>query len=149
MATEPTPTPPTPPPAPGQRQLPPLFQPPPATPINSDSEDRTWAMLCHLVGIIPGCIITLVLWTMKKDDSRYVDDQGKEALNFQLTLLAGDILSFITLWIYIGVVLWIAVFAVRIAFSLLATMAANKGEMYRYPFAARLVKGAANLPPKS
>jgi uncharacterized protein len=138
MGTEPNPTPP--PPSPPQPQpLSAWLQPPPVKPINSDTEDRTWAALCHLGGVL-GFLIPLVLWMMKKDESRYVEDQGKEALNFQLTLLIGDVLSLITLWIYIGAVLWAAVWIVRLAFALMATLAANKGDVYRYPFAIRFVK---------
>src|SRR5947207_2944306 len=61
MATEPTPTPPPSPPQPFSA----LFQPPPVTRISSDNEDRTWAMLCHLGGIIGFFLIPLVLWRMK------------------------------------------------------------------------------------
>jgi uncharacterized Tic20 family protein len=140
MGTEPNPTPPPPSPPPSAPQpLSAWLQPPPVKQINSDTEDRTWAALCHLGGVL-GFLIPLVLWMMKKDESRFIEDQGKEALNFQLTLLIGDVLGFITLFIYIGIVILLAVWGTRLAFALMATMAANKGDVYRYPFAIRFVK---------
>lgn len=120
--------------------------PPEATPaapptIESTQDDRTMALLCHLGGIITGFIVPLIIWLIKKDQSKYVDDQGKEALNFQLTLLIGDVIGFATIPLFcIGLFVLMAVYAVRIIYGILAAVAANKGEVYRYPFAIRLIK---------
>ena len=67
-------------------------------PSNVTQDDRTMGLLMHVGGIFTGFILPLVLWLVKKDQSRFLDDQGKEALNFQLNLLAhAMILTLITI----------------------------------------------------
>src|SRR6266852_3321441 len=65
--------------------------PPPAEtgplPVAQTQDDKTMGMICHLLGIILGIIGPLIIWLIKKDQSKFVDDQGKEALNFQIVLL--------------------------------------------------------------
>ncbi|MBB1089399.1 DUF4870 domain-containing protein [Lysobacter sp. SG-8] len=108
-----------------------------------------FAHLASLVGlIIPlGNIVgPLVVWLIKKDEMAFVDDQGKEALNFNITVgligLALFLLTIITFGIGailtapLGVVLAIA----WIAFTIIAAIKANEGQSYRYPFTLRLVK---------
>src|SRR4051812_16362697 len=98
MATEPTPAPPA-PPAPLPTEIP------------SGPEDRTMAVICHVGGILTAPLLPGLIWLLKKDESRFVDDQGKEALNFQITLLigyfVGFILSFIVIGAFIIIGLWI------------------------------------------
>ena len=101
-------------------------------------DERTMAMLCHLGGIM-GFLVPLIIWLLKKDQSRFVEDQAKEALNFQITLLIGHFVAGLTICFTLGVVnggLWV----VGLVFGILAAVAANKGEVYRYPFALRLIK---------
>jgi len=100
------------------------------------------AMLAHLLGIFTWFIGPLIIWLMKKDQSAFVDDQGKEALNFQLTIGIGyvaiAIIGCITLGL--GTLLAPVIGIVAIVFCIIACIAANKGERYRYPFAIRLIK---------
>ncbi len=103
-------------------------------------DDCTMAMFAHLGGIITGFIIPLIIWLIKKDQSKFVDDQGKEALNFQLTLLIGDVIGWATLMFCVGLIVLLAVYVVRIIFGIMAGIAANKGQTYRYPFAIRMIK---------
>jgi hypothetical protein len=133
MATNPTPPPSPPGPVPNP------FQPPPVVNISSDPEDRTWGMICHLGGIL-GFLIPLVLWLTKRQDSRFVDDQGKEALNFQLSLLIFDVIGVATLIIFIGVIILLASRVIGALFAVQGAMAANKGEVYRYPYSYRFIK---------
>ena len=99
-------------------------------------------MLSHLLGIFTGFLGPLIIWLLKKDEKPFVDDQGKEVLNFQLTVLiayvAAMILSCVTLGL--GALLFIPIFIVVIVFGIMGTMAANKGEAYRYPVSIRMVK---------
>src|SRR4051812_11305473 len=65
-------------------------------------DDKTMAMLAHLLGIVTGFVGPLIIWLVKKDQSPFVDDQGKEALNFQLTLLIGWLVASVTAAFCIG-----------------------------------------------
>ena len=132
----PTPDSPPPPPidygnAPDQRG--PVYMGPEATP-----DDRTMAMLCHLLGIFTGFLGPLIIWLIKKDTSPFVDDQGKEALNFQLICLIAVAACF--LGFCLAPFLIIAVQIFRIVFSIIGTVNANKGIPYRYPWTWRMIK---------
>ena len=117
--------------------------PPSGTP---SAEERQWALFAHLsalVGyIIPfGSIIgPLLIWQIKKNQMPFVDDQGKEALNFQITVAIVAIVCFILIFILIGILLLWALAIVNLIFIIIAALAANNGQAYRYPFALRLIK---------
>ena len=104
------------------------------------SDDRTMAILAHVLGIITSFLGPLIIWLVKKDTSPFVDDQGKEALNFQITLLIGYAVSAVATLICIGPILAIALSVVAIVFGILGAVAVSKGEAYRYPFNIRLIK---------
>jgi uncharacterized Tic20 family protein len=104
------------------------------------SEDRTMAVLAHVLGIFTSFVGPLIIWLVKKDQSPFVDDQGREALNFQITLIIGYLISAIATVICIGPILAIALSVVAIIFGIMGAVAANKGEAYRYPFNIRLIK---------
>lgn len=109
---------------------------PPAT-IESTQDDRTMALLCHIGGAF-GFIIPLIVWIIKKDQSRFVDDQGKEALNFHLTMLIGHVIGGFTMCFTFGLVN-LAVWIVALIFSILGGLEANKGVVYRYPLCIRFI----------
>lgn len=118
-----------------------------AAPIPGPSKDeRLWAMLCHLTAfagsIIPfGHLVgPLTIWLIKKDNMPFVDDQGKEAVNFQLTMTLAAVVSFILVLLFIGVFLLLAVMVVDIVFVIVATIKANDGVPYRYPLCIRFIK---------
>jgi uncharacterized Tic20 family protein len=108
---------------------------------------HTWAMLCHLLGLcafigIPfGNIIgPLVVWLIKGKEFEFVDEQGKEALNFQIAITIYGFIAGLLILVFIG---WILLFALAIAdivFIIIASMKANDGESYRYPYIFRLIK---------
>ena len=106
---------------------------------------RMWGMFCHLAGlcgyIIPfGNILgPLIIWQLKKEDS-FVDDQGKEALNFQISIMIYVIVSALLMFLCIGIFLLIAVAIFNLVFLLIAAIKANDGESYRYPLTIRLIK---------
>ena len=111
--------------------------------MNADSisqDDKTMALLAHLGGIFFGFIPSLVIWLIKKDGSPFVADQAKEALNFQITLMFGYILSFILIFIVIGLFLIWALAITNLVLCIVAGIKANSGVEYRYPFAIRLIK---------
>jgi uncharacterized Tic20 family protein len=107
--------------------------------ISSTPEERQLAFLCHLGGAFLSILVPLIIWLLKKDQSRFVEDQAKEALNFQITLLIGHFVAGLTICFTLGVVNG-GLYVVGLVFGILAAVAANKGEVYRYPFAIRLIK---------
>jgi uncharacterized protein len=118
-----------------------------STPTTTPTKDEcTMGMLAHLSAlagfVIPfGNIIgPLVIWLIKKDSSPFVDDQGKESLNFQITIMILFIVSVILMLAFIGFLLVPLVGLLSLIFIIVATIKANGGERYRYPFALRLIK---------
>jgi uncharacterized Tic20 family protein len=99
-------------------------------------EERQMGMFCHLGGIIGGFILPLIIWLTKKEESEFIDDQGKEALNFQITILIANLgLGLITC----GLAIFVMV-PLGIVFSIMGATAANRGEYYRYPMNIRMIK---------
>ena len=120
----------------------PPSEPQPSPAAVTTSDERTMAMLCHLLAIFTSFIAPLIIWLLKKDQSPFVDQHGKEALNFQITLLiawvAAGILTCITLGL--GSPIGAVVMVVSIIFCVMAALEANKGNPYRYPVSIRLIK---------
>ena len=116
--------------------------PPPAPAGGSSNDDRTVAMLVHLSAIILGFIVPLIVWLINKDkpEKSFLNDQSKEALNFQITLLFVYIVGTVLTVILIGALINLAAWIACIVLSIVAGLAANKGQAYRYPFAIRLIK---------
>jgi len=109
-------------------------------------DERTWGMLAHLTAfagfIVPlGFIFgPLVVWLIKRDQSAFVADQGKEALNFNISVLLGIAVCGALVWILIGILLGVALFVFWMAVTIIAGIKASEGIRYRYPYALRLVK---------
>lgn len=110
----------------------------PATAPSKD--DCNIAMLAHLLGIVTGFIAPLILWIVKKDESPYIGEQAKEALNFQITMAIAFVVSWMLMIILIGVLLVFLLCIANFIFCILAAIAASKGENYRYPFTLRLLQ---------
>lgn len=121
------------PPAPG------FFSAPPAPSIESTKDERTMAMFAHLGGILAGFIVPLIIWVIKKDESKFVDYHGKEALNFQLNILVYILVSIALICVVVGIFTLIAVSVYGLVMAIIAGLSANKGEMYRYPLTIRVI----------
>lgn len=118
---------------------------------STEEAARDWAMAVHLsalvgllgngVGFILG---PLVVWLWKKDVHPFVDDQGLEALNFQLTMLIAVIAAFVLAFTIVGLVIAIPAFVLvgifAVVFPIVAAVQAKRGVYYRYPFTIRLIK---------
>ena len=110
-------------------------------------EARQMAMLAHLLGALFGFIGPLIIWLTQKDKHPFVDDQGKEALNFHLTLLIGYvvasvlwvILSFITCGVGALLPLPLIITILQLIFGIIGCTKANAGEAYRYPINIRFI----------
>ena len=122
--------------------------PPAAAAPLTETEDKQWASFAHLGGII-GILPALIIWLVFKDRGRFTNEEGKEALNFQITLAIAQVaiviistfLAAVTFGIgaLLGGLGWV-VAIISIILSIMAFMKTKDGIPYRYPFALRLIK---------
>ncbi|MDD5260476.1 MAG: DUF4870 domain-containing protein [Methylacidiphilales bacterium] len=114
--------------------------------MTSNPQEKQLGMLCHLLAlagyIIPfGNIIgPLIIWQVKKGESSFVDDQGKESVNFQITVTLAAIVAVILCFLLIGFVLLPVIGIADLIFIIIAALKANEGVAYRYPYTLRLIK---------
>lgn len=130
---------------------PPQPAPPPAPSSGPDpagtpgADERQWALFAHLSALagflIPfGNILgPLIVWQIKKNEMPFVDDQGKEALNFQITVLIAVVVCLVLSVLLIGLLLLPVVAVADLVLTIVAAIKANQGETYRYPFTLRLI----------
>jgi uncharacterized Tic20 family protein len=120
-----------------------------ATPQASEltKDDKLFGMLCHLTALagfilpIAGVVLgPLVIWMIKKNEMPFADDQGKEALNFNITMLIAGFVSFLLVAVAIGAILLPVVVIYWLIYTIIASMKANEGVYYRYPIAIRFIK---------
>lgn len=105
----------------------------------SPSDEKLWATLVHLGGIFFHFLPALIGYFLLKDRGPFIRQHTIAALNFQLTVLLGYVVGLFTLWILIGGLVLIAVGVLNVVFSIVAAVAANRGEFYSYPVALRFV----------
>lgn len=110
----------------------------PAEELTQDAKNM--AMLCHLLAIFTGFLGPLILWLIKKDDHQYIDAQGKEALNFQITVMLASLVCIPLCAVCIGFVLLPVIGIADLVLCIMACVAASNGQDYRYPCSIRLVK---------
>jgi uncharacterized Tic20 family protein len=107
---------------------------------------KTFGMLSHLIAfagfVFPfgNLIGPLVIWLLKKDDFPFVDDQGKESLNFQISMTIYAMISIILIAVVIGIILIVAVVAFEVVMVIIASIRANDGVKYRYPLTIRFIR---------
>lgn len=109
--------------------------------------ERTWGMLAHLsalvglvlpmIGIVLG---PLAVWLTRRDDSAFVAEHAKEALNFNITVLIAAVICVMLMLVFIGFLLGTALFVVWLVLTLIAAIKASEGALYRYPFAIRFIR---------
>ena len=140
-----------PPPPPQPSQTPPPPPPPGQAPTYSGgqaygqqapvspSDARLWATLANILGIFFSFIAPLVVYLIYKDRDPFIRRHSTQALNFQIFVLIGYIASGILSIVIIGIFTGLAVFICSIVFPILASIAANKGEEYTYPYIPQLV----------
>ena len=120
----------------------PPYQPPqyPAAPQPMNpADERLWATLVHVGGIFFNFVPALIGYLVLKDRGPFVRAHTATALNFQLTLLIASFVGWVLTIVVIGFVILAAVWVVNIVFSIIAAIAANKGEWYTYPMSIRFV----------
>jgi len=111
---------------------------------------RMWSMICHLAGLgwliwwivplIGGVIGSLIVWQVKKDVHPFIDENGKEACNFQISMLIYALIAGLLCFACVGSVLLPAVMVVDIVFVIVAAIKANDGQHYHYPLTIRFIK---------
>ena len=128
METTPAPTAPPPPPPPPQSNI------------------RTWTVLCHasaLLGVFFhffGHILgPLIVWLAKRHESAEIDAHGKEALNFQLSMLIYDAVAAVLCFVLIGIPILILLWIMDTIFVIIASLQASDGKLYRYPLTIRFL----------
>ncbi len=127
---------------------PPPAAPQPAQPL-SETEDRQWSSFAHLGGII-GILPSLIIWLIFKDRGTFTNQEGKEALNFQIAvviaqvaiLILNTILGVVTFgfWALIGWIFPLAVWVMAVIWSIMGFSKAKDGTAYRYPVSIRFIK---------
>jgi uncharacterized protein len=117
---------------------------------HSTSDERTYAVMTHLVGLLAfldlglfiSPVATLVMWQVKKGESHWLDDHLKEAMNFQISLLIWSLIAVVVsvLTLGIGAVVMVPfLIALRLVGCIRGAIWANKGRYHRYPASWRFI----------
>jgi len=120
-----------------------------------DAEARKWAMLCHLGGLVSlflsvvpasNVVIPFIVWSAKRNEHPYIDVQGREALNFQITMallgISAWLIIFVLKFIFIGKLLfWVPglILIAQLGGTVVGAIRAYDGERFRYPLILRFV----------
>lgn len=126
---------------------------PPSSPVDSlkptgtgysgpapTKEESTMAMLIYILSLVTGFIGPLIIWLLKKEQSQFINDQGKESLNWIITVILVIVVSIPLMFILIGFITYFGILIAHLVLTIIAAIKANKGVAYRYPFALRLLK---------
>jgi uncharacterized protein len=118
--------------------------PPPASPYAaqqplSPADEKLWATLVHVGGILFGFLPAVIGYLLLKDRGPFVREHTATALNFQITMVIVYAIGVVTSLVLIGFLIIIAAAVVTLIFSILAAVAANRGQQYTYPIAIKFV----------
>lgn len=105
----------------------------------SPSDEKLWATLIHIGGILFGFLPAVIGYVVLKDRGPFIRQHTATALNFQITLLIAYFAGVITSLIFVGIFVIAAAGILSIIFSILAAVAANNGQNYTYPLSIRFV----------
>mgnify|MGYP001821748397 CR=1 FL=1 len=111
----------------------------------AEKMEQDWVLFTHLSGLVcllgvPGVLGPLVCWLIKRDTLPAVSEAGKEAMNFQITMLLIQIVSVPLVFIAVGFVTMLAALVLSIIFPIIAGIESSRGTKYVYPFTLRLIK---------
>jgi len=117
------------------------YQQIPTDPSQVPSDSRAWAAAAHLLPFLGlSFIAPLIIWLIKRDEDAFVEEHGREALNFQISIIIYAIVSAILIIVLIGIVLLIVLGIFVLVFQIVAGVKAATGQQYRYPLTIRFVK---------
>lgn len=121
--------------------------PPPLGDASAITNVRTWTALCHasaLLGVFlhfPGHVLApLIVWLLKRDESPEIDAHGKEALNFQISMLIYNVVAAVFCLVLIGFVFLAILWVLNAVFVIIAAIHASEGKFYRYPMTIRFIQ---------
>ena len=108
---------------------------------SATSGDRVYALCIHLSLLLAFAPVfpALIMWLIRKDESGFVDDHGREAVNFQISLVIYYVVAGLLSTVCIGFALIPAIYVLGLVGMIAAARAANRGEYYRYPMCIRLL----------
>lgn len=107
--------------------------------VGITADERNMAALAHGLAIVFGFLGPLLIMLIKGEQSQFVKDQSKEALNFSITIAIAAFVSFLLCFVLIGFVLLPMVGIGAFVLHIVAAVAASRGEWYRYPLTLRLL----------
>ncbi len=135
-----------------QAPVPPPAGPAPVPERETNADARIWAAFCHIAGLafllpavpgIGGIVGALIVWAIRKDRFPFVNEQGKEAINFQMTMFIYGLICFVIMFVFRPVaILLAAIVLIDILLTIIAAVRANEGYHHRYPqpFIIRFIK---------
>jgi uncharacterized Tic20 family protein len=113
---------------------------PPSLPSPATQDEKTLGIVMHVLGLIGLAIIgPLIIWLMKKDQSPYLDQQGRELLNFQISFLIYAFVAVLLCSILIGIPLLFAIGIGTIILTIIGIVRASEGAIYRFPLTIRML----------
>lgn len=108
--------------------------------IAPTGDEKTMAILSHILTIFFPLVAPLIIYLVKKDDSAFVADHAKESLNFQITVVIIAFIGVLLMILLVGfLILWV-LGIVTLILVIVASIKASEGRYYRYPFCLRLIK---------
>jgi uncharacterized protein len=115
--------------------------------VQSIANVRTWCAFCHasaLLGVLllyPGHLFApLIIWLLKREESPEIDAHGKEALNFQISMLIYNAVAAVFCLILIGFVFLAILWVLNAVLVIIAAIKASDGAFYRYPLTIRFLQ---------
>ena len=121
--------------------------PPPPLSAPAVTNVRTWTAFVHassLLGVFlhfPGHVIPpLIIWLAKREDSPEIDAHGKEALNFQISMLIYNAVAAVFCLVLVGFVFLAILWVLNAIFVIIAAIQASDGKLYRYPMSIRFIQ---------
>ena len=109
------------------------------SPNAPSSEERTLAILAHLLTFVAPILAPLIIYLVKRNESEFVSIHAKEALNFQISLILYYIIAGILVFVLIGFALRAVLGICNLILVILAAIRASENKLYRYPFCIRLI----------
>jgi len=117
------------------------MQPPalPADPIPSQDE-KNLALIMHVLSLVGFSLIgPLIIWLIKKDESAFINIQGRELLNFQLSILIYAAICIPLCFILIGIPMLFVVGIASLILTIIGLIRATEGKIYRFPLTIRML----------
>jgi uncharacterized Tic20 family protein len=101
------------------------------------SDEKTMAVLSHILTLVAPILAPLIIYLVKKNESKFVEWHARESLNFQITIAIVIIILFITI---VGILIAWIIGIISLVLVIIATIRASEGKLYKYPFSIRLIK---------